>query len=68
MSGFHLIDQNIDSGAVLMYKESILPEDYIKPFHLIDYSNKKIIELYKEFLIDLKKETLKPTKAKRLSI
>ena len=36
--------------------------DYIKPFHLIeDYSkSKKIIELlYKEFLIDLKKETLK---------
>jgi len=53
---FHLIDQNIDSGAVLMYKESILPEDYIKPFHLINYSNKKIIELYKEFLIDLKKK------------
>ncbi len=53
---FHIIDQNIDSGAIIISKESILPENYNKPYHLMDYSNRKIIELYEKLLIDLKKK------------
>ena len=53
---FHIVDQNIDTGSVIIYKNSVLPESYTKPKHLIDYSNKKIIDLYKEFIIQIKKK------------
>ena len=55
---FHMVDQSIDTGSVLIHKNSLLPEDYIKPKHLIDYSNRKIIELYKEFVEQIKKKKI----------
>lgn len=53
---FHLVDENIDTGSIITYKNSVLPENYTKPKHLIDYSNKKIIDLYKEFITKIKKK------------
>lgn len=53
---FHIVDKNIDTGSIIIYKNSVLPENYIKPKHLIDYSNKKIIDLYKEFITEIKKK------------
>ena len=53
---FHIVDENIDTGSVITYKNSVLPEYYTKPKHLIDYSNKKIIDLYKEFITKIKKK------------
>ena len=53
---FHIVDRNIDTGSIIIYKNSILPENYIKPKHLIEYSNKKIIDIYKEFITQVKKK------------
>ena len=50
----HIIDQNIDSGPIIFFKKSILPENLKKPEDLINYSAKKIIYLYKDFIHRLK--------------
>ena len=53
---FHVVDKNIDTGPIIIYKNSVLPESYTKPKHLIDYSNKEIVDLYKKFITEIKKK------------
>jgi methionyl-tRNA formyltransferase len=53
---FHLVDENIDGGPIIFYEKSILPKECRLPIDLQNYSNEKIVSLYRNFIQLLSKK------------
>ncbi len=47
---FHLVTDKVDNGPILHYEKSILPPYCKKPIDLENYSNIKIVDLYRNFI------------------
>ena len=53
---FHLVNETIDGGPIIIYEKSVLPRECRLPIDLQNFSNKKIITLYKNFIKLLNKK------------